>query len=257
VKQPPSRRGEFWAGVKATIPLIIGAMPFGIIFGALAVTSGLTPMGSAAMSMLVFAGSAQFIAAGLVASGVSTLVIVLTTLVVNLRHMLYAVSLAPHMKHLPQRWLAPLAFWLTDESYVVVIEHYQRANGSPYKHWFFLGSALSMYFNWQLCTWIGIEAGQVLPNPQRWGLDFALVATFIGLLASAMRNRSLLAAALTAGGAAALFHSLPHQLWLILAALLGVIVGVATDHLTAKAEESKMKGKVNRIKDEHPTSLHA
>src|SRR5262249_43779897 len=120
----PSKRTEFWNGVKDTFPLVVGAAPFGIIFGALAVTSGISPGGALAMSAIVFAGPSQFIAAGLVAGGASILVIVLTTLVVNVRHALYAASLAPHVKHLPQRWLAPLGFWLTDESYVVVIARY-------------------------------------------------------------------------------------------------------------------------------------
>ena len=101
-----SRRSEFWNGVKDTFPLVVGAIPFGIIFGALAVTSGVSPGGALAMSAIVFAGSSQFIAAGLVAGGAPLLVIVLTTLVVNLRHALYSASLAPHMKHLPQRWLS-------------------------------------------------------------------------------------------------------------------------------------------------------
>ena len=134
-----TRRGEFWEGAKATFPLVVGAIPFGIIFGALAVTSGLSPGAASAMSAIVFAGSAQFIAAGLVASGVSTLIIVLTTFVVNLRHALYSATLAPHMKHLPQRWLVPLGFFLTDETFVVMARRFQQKDDSPYHHWFYLG----------------------------------------------------------------------------------------------------------------------
>ena len=127
-------KSEFLSGIKAIIPLVVGAIPFGIIFGALASTSGLSSAATQGMSLFVFAGSAQFIAAGLVASGTSTIIIVLTTLVVNLRHMLYATTLAPHMQNLPTRWLLPLGFWLTDESFVVVIQRYQRLDKSPYKH---------------------------------------------------------------------------------------------------------------------------
>jgi predicted branched-subunit amino acid permease len=101
----PTRRGEFWAGVKATFPLVVGAIPFGIIFGALATTSGLSAGGALAMSLFVFAGSSQFIAAKLIATGTGAVLIILTTFVVNLRHAHYAASLAPYMKHLPQRWL--------------------------------------------------------------------------------------------------------------------------------------------------------
>lgn len=221
-----TRAREFWDGVKATLPLVVGAIPFGIIFGAVAVTSGLSVWAAAAMSAFVFAGSAQFIAAGLVASGAGITIIIVTTFVVNLRHALYSASLAPYMKHLPQRWLIPLGFWLTDESYLVVMQHYQRASESPFKHWFFLGSAIFMYVNWQICTWIGIVAGQAIPDPQRWGLDFALVVTFIGMLVPSLRNRSIVTCVLVAGASALLLAGLPNRLGLIAATLLGMLAGV-------------------------------
>jgi 4-azaleucine resistance transporter AzlC len=230
-----SRRAELWQGVKDTFPLVVGAIPFGIIFGAIAITSGVSPGGVLAMSAFVYAGSAQFIAAGLVGSGAATLVIVLTTLVVNLRHALYAASLAPHMKHLPQRWLVPLGFWLTDETYVAVIARFHRNDQSPYMHWHYLGSALFMYLNWQLCTVIGLVAGQSIPNPAAWGLDFALVVTFIGMLAQFVRNRPALAAAATAGVVALLAHGLPNQLGLLVAAVLGIAVGMIAESLQPPA----------------------
>jgi len=230
----PTRSGEFWAGVKATLPLVIGAIPFGIIVGAVAVTSGVSPAGALAMSAFVFAGSAQFIAVGMVAGGAGVGVIILTTFLVNLRHALYSVTLAPYMKHLPQRWLAPLGFWLTDETFVVVVSHYQQADGSPYKQWYHLGSSVFMYLNWQLCTLIGVVAGQSIHDPRSWGLDFALVVTFIGMVVPMIRNRAVLASVLVAGSTAALAQSLPNQLWLILAAVLGVAAGVIVESLEPK-----------------------
>ena len=229
IESTQTRRTEFWQGVKATFPLVVGAIPFGIIFGALAVNSGLSVAATAAMSAFVFAGSSQFVAAGLVAGGAGTLIIVLTTFVVNLRHSLYSVTLAPHMKHLPQRWLVPLAFWLTDESFLVVVERFRQPDDSPHKHWFFLGSALFMYLNWQLCTWIGIVAGQALPNPASWGLDFALVVTFIGMLTPGLRNRPVIACVLAASTAAILLAGLPNRLGLIAATLVGVVAGMLAE----------------------------
>lgn len=225
------RSQEFWGGFRATTPLVVGAIPFGIIFGAVAVTSGLTGSAAAAMSALVFAGSSQFVAAGLVASGAGIAIIVLTTFVLNLRHALYSVSLAPYMKHLPQRWLVPLGFWLTDETYLIVIERYQRPDGSPFKHWYHLGSAIFMYVNWQICTWIGILAGRSIPNPQAWGLEFALPVTFIGMLIPSIRARSTLMSVLAAGAAALVFAGLPQRLGLIVAVVVGIAVGALTSRL--------------------------
>ncbi len=242
-----TRRAEFWAGVKDTFPLVVGAIPFGIIFGAVAVTSGLSPAGAMGMSLFVFAGSSQFIGAGLVAGGASIPVIVLTTFIVNLRHALYSASLAPHMKHLPQRWLAPLGFWLTDESYAVVIVHYTKPDSSPYKHWYFLGSALFMYINWNVCTLIGLIAGQAIPDASKLGLDFAMVVTFIGIVVPLVKNRPVLVSVVVAGVTAVIANPLPNKLGLMIAALLGVAAGFVTESLypqpttpSTRSEEPEM-----------------
>jgi 4-azaleucine resistance transporter AzlC len=224
-----SRRSEFWAGVKDTIPLVVGGIPFGIIFGAVAVTNGLSPAGAMAMSGFVFAGSAQFIASGLIAGGASTAVIILTTFMVNLRHALYSASLAPHMKHLPQRWLAPLGFWLTDESFAIVIARYTQPDDSPYKHWYFLGSAVFMYLDWNICTYIGLRAGQAIPDAQGLGLDFAMVVTFIGIVVPLVKSQAALIGVTVAGISAVLANPLPNKLGLMVAALLGVAAGVLAE----------------------------
>lgn len=241
-----SRRHEFWRGFQATLPLVVGATPFGIIFGALAVNSGLNASAAAAMSAFVFAGSSQFIAAGLFGGSAGLGIIVLTTFVVNLRHSLYSVTLAPHMKHLPQRWLVPLAFWLTDESFLVVAERYRQPDASPYKHWFFLGSAVFMYVNWNLWTWVGLYAGQTLPNPAGWGLDFALIVTFIGMVAPGLRSRPVAASVLTAGVAAILLAGLPNRLGMIAAALAGVTAGMLAERISAAASPIEVDVEIER-----------
>jgi 4-azaleucine resistance transporter AzlC len=225
------RWAEFWAGTRATVPLMIGSAPFGAIFGALAVANGLTPVAAQALAAFVFAGSAQFIAVGLIASGASGFVIVLTTAIVNLRHLLYGVSLAPYLKRLPQRWLALLAFLLTDETYAVAIERFGRPGDGTHRHWYYLGSAVAMYVNWQCWTFIGIRAGQRIEDPSAWGLEFAFVATFLGLVVPTIQTRPQVACVVAAGVGALLFRGLPHQLGLILAALFGVAVGIGAARL--------------------------
>jgi len=228
----PSRRSEFLNGVKATFPLVVGAIPFGIIFGALAVTSGLSFAGTMGMSAFVFAGSSQFIAAGLISAGSGIGTIILTTFIVNLRHALYATTLAPHMKHLPQKWLLPLGFWLTDETFVVAAQRYYQPDSSPYKHWFTLGSAVFMYTNWQLCTYVGLIVGNAIPDPARWGLDFAMIVTFIGMLVPMVKDRPVLIAALVAGISAVVTNGLPNQMGLFIAALLGITAGIIAERIS-------------------------
>lgn len=237
---PALRRKAFLAGLRDTVPLLIGAAPFGLIYGALAVTSGFSPLGAAAMSAFVFAGSAQFIAVGLVAAGTPAAVIVLTTLVVNTRHVLYSATLAPPLNKQPVRWLLPLGFFLTDESFVVAARHFEENKTAKNKQWYLLGSELGMYFNWQLVTWIGIIAGQQIRDPQSWGLDFAMVVTFIGMLVPMVKDRPTLAAALTAGGAALLAAGLPNQLGLLLATLVGITTGVLVERAWGKPGQSNV-----------------
>ena len=231
-----SVRATLLAGARDTFPLLVGAWPFGIIFGALAVTSGFSPWGAAAMSAFVFAGSSQFVAVGLAAAATPPLVIILTTFVVNLRHMLYSATLAPHLNKLPRAWLLPLGFWLTDESFIVAAKRFTEAEHAQDKHWYLLGSEIAMYANWQLATLIGIIAGQAIKDPSSWGLDFAMVVTFIGMLVPLVKDRPALASVLVAGGTALLAHGLPNQLGLLVAALLGIAAGVVTEMLLPKSE---------------------
>ncbi len=225
------RKNEFIKGFRDTLPLVIGAAPFGIIFGTLSGSAGLTVAATMGMSLFVFAGSAQFIAMGLVAAGTAWPMIVLTTFVVNFRHLLYTATLLPYMKRLPARWQALLAFGLTDETFAVAVGRWPRDDGSPEKHWYQLGSMTFMYTNWNLCTVLGIAAGRMLKDIAGWGLDFALVAAFIGMVMPYLKDRPNYFVVLVAAATSLLFHGLPHQMGLIVAAICGIAAGIIADLL--------------------------
>jgi 4-azaleucine resistance transporter AzlC len=228
-----SPRSEFFAGCRGIIPLVVGAIPFGIIFGTL--SDNLSFGATLAMSAFVFAGSSQFIALGLLAAGTALPLIILTTFVVNLRHLLYAVSLVPYLQRSPQIWKLLLGFWLTDEAFMVAIARYHQADSSPYKHWYHFGAATFMYANWQLCTLIGLTIGQFIPDVRNWGLDFAMSVTFIGMIIPYLINQPLqpMFVAVLISGISSLFtHALPHQLGLMVASLLGITAGVLCERLT-------------------------
>jgi predicted branched-subunit amino acid permease len=152
--------------------------------------------------------------------------------------MLYAASLLPLVRGLPQRWLVPMAFWLTDESYAVV-QHRLQTGGDrdPSWRWYFLGSAVAMYSTWVLCTIAGMLLGHALPGMADWGLDFAMVATFVGIVVPLLRTRPMLAAALSAAVVSVVLHGLPYKLGLMLAALAGVAAGLGAAALCRQPEE--------------------
>lgn len=222
-------RATFFDGAKDTIPLIVGAIPFGIIFGTLSSASGLSPWGALAMSAFVFAGSAQFIALGLLASGSGIPIIILTTFVVNLRHLLYSAGLLPHVKHLPQRWLVPMAFWLTDETFAVVAGRFANNPAHPHNRWYYLGSALAMYLNWQVCTLIGVTVGQSIPNAAAWGLDVAMPVTFIGIIIPYLKDKPMWASVIVAGVVSVVAYPMPQKSGLILAAVAGIATGLIAE----------------------------
>ncbi|VXC75454.1 AzlC family protein [Pseudomonas sp. 8Z] len=232
-----SRHHEFTQGARDMLPMLLGAMPFGIIFGSLAGTAGLDPLQTFGMSALVFAGSAQFIGISLLSGGAGIAVVLLTTLVVNLRHALYSASLQPYVRHLPRRWRVPLAFWLTDEAYAVVQQRYLQGADIEHRHWYFFGAALAMYVNWVSCTLAGVLFGQAIPGIGQWGLDFAMLATFIGIVVPMLRNRPQVAAALVAAGVALACHDLPYKLGLMAAAASGIVVGVCLERYRPSALE--------------------
>lgn len=223
-------RNEFIAGVKAELPLMIGVLPFGMIYGILAISVGLPPSVAQAMSAIIFAGSSQFISAQLFALSVPAIINILTIGVVNLRHALYSASIAPYLQKLPNRWKWLLAYLLTDEAYAVTITHYQQETDRQNKHWFFLGSGLTLWTTWQLSTAAGIFLGTSIPAS--WSLDFTLALTFIAIVVPALKDRASTGAALTAGVAAVILFNLPLKLGLLAASLIGILVGLAIERRT-------------------------
>mgnify|MGYP002378681554 CR=1 FL=1 len=208
-------------------------IPFGLIYGVLAVNAGLPVSAAQAMSAIVFAGSSQFIGQQMIGAGAPAALILLTTAIVNLRHVLYSTSVEPYLKPLALRWKLLLAYLLTDEAYATTIVNYQAPGAVTFKHWFFLGAGLTLWTVWQTSTAIGVFLGAQVPAS--WALDFALALTFIGLVFPVLKDRAMLAAALSAGLVAVLAYTLPLKLGLMLAALTGILVGVAVDAAAGRA----------------------
>lgn len=233
----PQRRplNEWLDGALDTIPMLVGAAPFGVIFGTLVTGGPLANWHGALMSLTVFAGSAQFIVLGLLAGGAGFAVVLATTLIVNLRHLLYSATLAQYIAHLPLRWRATLGALLTDEVFAVAYAHYRHfPAGSIGPHYFF-GSGLAMYLNWQLWTIVGLWFGAAFPGLQSLGLDFAMAATFIAIVVPQLVTLRYFAAAATAGTLAYFWQGWPYKLGLLGAVAAGVAVGVALSLLQDRA----------------------
>jgi 4-azaleucine resistance transporter AzlC len=222
-----SKRSEFFNGIKDILPILLGVLPFGLIYGVSARSAGLPVIAAQAMSFIVFAGSAQFVTVQLISAGIPVSIIILTACLLNLRHALYSASLAPYVKQLPRRWKALLAYVLTDEAYAVTIIHYRQSGEIDYKHWYFLGAGLTLWTVWQISTAIGIVLGANVPAS--WSLDFALPLTFIALVIPSLRTRAEWIAAATAGVVAVLAAGLPLNLGLLVATFVGMAIGLGLE----------------------------
>ena len=213
-------------GFVAMTPLLPGIAVFGLLYGVLARQAGLTPFQAWGMSMTVFAGASQFVAAGMWDHS-AALTIIITTLVINLRHLLMGLSIGPYLVGLPRRWKAALAFWMTDESYALAITNYRQGHKG---HLYFLGASLAIYLVWPVSGLVGAAAGMAVPDPARWGLDLVFPLAFLGLLATFITDRLSLIVALTAGVfALVVARWLPGTWYVIVAGALGSTVGLALE----------------------------
>jgi 4-azaleucine resistance transporter AzlC len=200
-------------------PLWLGVAPFGIAYAVLARGAGLSLVETQALSLLVFAGSSQVSAVGLFARGASGVGIVFTTLLLNVRHVLYGLSLGRSVP-LTRRERLAAAFFLTDEAYGVSVA--RGARTFP----FVLGAELSLYLTWNLATLAGALLGGVIPDPEKLGVDFVFPLAFLALLVPLLRRRLDLLVAVVAGGLAWLLaRSLPGGLPILVAGVAGSLLG--------------------------------
>ena len=217
-------RSEFFNGIRDELPLQIGIIPFGLVFGILGLEAGLSMWQTIFMSSILFGGASQIVFTQLVATGTPAPVLIGSVSTINLRHILYSVSVAPYIRDLPLAWRILLGYLLTDEAYAVSIRRFQTQPASAFMHYHLLGTGITLWVTWQASTIIGVLAGTSIP--EGWQLGFAVPLTFLAIIAPNIKMRSEIGAALVASLTAILLYELPWNLWLMIAALTGITTGV-------------------------------
>jgi 4-azaleucine resistance transporter AzlC len=183
------KSGEsFIQGVKDCLPTVMGYLSIGFAAGVVEKTAGLSLAEIALMSILLYAGSAQFIAAGMMTAGNPSTAIIFTVFFVNLRHLLMSAALAPYFRHLPVWKNVLIGSQLTDETFGVAVTRLSGKSKGSYQ-WMF-GLNLTAYLNWLLANVAGGIFGKWITQPEKFGLDFALPAMFIGLFMLQLTERS-------------------------------------------------------------------
>ncbi len=200
---PASRQAAVLSGMRQALPIVLGYVPVAFAFGVLARKTGIPASGAVCMSLMVFAGSAQLITVSLLAGGASPATVVLTTFVVNLRHLLMSAALAPALRRWPRalQWL--FAFQLTDETFALHAGRLPSAPGDrrpepPRAETLALN--MTAQASWVLGTIIGVFGSELVADVRPLGLDYALPAMFIALLLPYCRKaRRFALAAVLAG----------------------------------------------------------
>lgn len=197
---PVARRGlfgaEFRRGLLASLVLWPGTIPFALAYALVAQSAGFSPWETVLSSLLIFAGSAQLVTVNLVAGGAGIVSIIVTALLLNLRHILYGFSIDRALSREERRARPLLAFLLTDEMYGLWMRERLAGRGSLA---FALGVGVSLYVDWNLSTAAGAAFGALLPDPERIGLDFIFPLSFLALLLPLLRSRIAVVVAAVAG----------------------------------------------------------
>ena len=170
----------FIQGVKDCIPTLLGYISIGVAFGVVGIASGISVLEVFLLSVLVYAGSAQFIFCGLYLAGAPVTAVIVTIFIVNLRHLLMSLTIAPYFTKYSTLRNIGFGTLLTDETFgvsVVTAGKEERLGGK-----WMDGLNVTAYTTWIAACTIGGVIGQWLPDPEKWGLDYALVAMFIALL---------------------------------------------------------------------------
>ncbi len=218
-----------WRGTLDMLPLSLAVLPWGILFGSLAIQRGFSAWETQAISALVFGGAVQIVSIELLAQGTPITAVLFSAFVISSRHFLYGLHLRDRMATHPLRWRLGLGFLLTDELFALSGD--RRAYRRPYRLWYALGAGGSFYLAWNLWTAIGIVGGATLPDLSQLGVEFAIAAIFIALVVPNLKDLASTVSVLVAAMVAVYMATTDSQIGLIIAACAGMAAGYTVQTL--------------------------
>lgn len=229
-------RSAWSLGVKDAMPLLGGYIPVAISFGLISVQAGFSAWETIAISIFIYAGSAQFLFVAMIASGAPLWLVVVMTLLINARHVVYGPNLAPYINH--NRWWIPLMHGLTDQIFALAHTRFPEMKESQRIQWY-TSAAWVAWLSWIGGTVLGALAGAELIA--RWPLlgevlPFALPSLFLVLLVPRF-NTLIWTASLIMTTSIALLLKLNG--WVNAAIPLAALFGMATYYLISYQRSDK------------------
>ena len=212
---------EFWKGVLAQLPVQLGVIPFGLVFGILGISSGLTATQTILMSSIIFGGASQVVFTQLWTFGTSPIVTGGSVAIINMRHIIYSANVSHYIRFLPLKWRIILGYLLTDEAFAVSYQEFENKN--RFAHYHLLGGGLTLWIAWQISTIAGVFLGAKIPPDLN--LEFAIPLTFIAIILPKLKSIPHFTVAVTSSVIAIFGQDLPYSLWIIVASTIGMFVG--------------------------------
>lgn len=226
-------KSSFYKGMIQALPIVVGYIPLAFAYGVMAQDVGLTLLATLLMSALVYAGSSQYIAVGMFATSQPMFSIVLTTFIVNLRHLLLCTAIVNHFSKWSLFKRILFATQLTDEVFAVHTTWFSNHKANLKQNF---ATNIIAHSSWILGSYLGFVAGSALTDIKVYGLDYALSALFIALLIMQIKDRLMVLIALFSGSFALFFTVWEFQTWsIILAAILGATLGMVFELWTKRA----------------------
>jgi 4-azaleucine resistance transporter AzlC len=223
---------QFREGMKAATPIVLGYLPVGLAFGVLARGAGVSPLEVGLMSLLVYAGASQFVAVEMISKGMVWFPIVLTTFLLNLRHLLMSSTLSLHFNKVPLRMVTLLSSQLTDESFAMAMADPSKIANRP---GFVLGLQMISQCAWVLGTVIGTLFGGLI-NQEGYGIPFALPSLLICLLVLQIKSSFYFGMMILSGILSLLFRwALPGNWYIVLTAVAIAFAGAVIEMLRRRA----------------------
>ena len=214
----------FLKGIIDVSPLMIPVVPFGLIFGVLAIDVGFTPLQAMGMSLIVFGGASQIVLLQLFSGGASSLVIISSVGAVNSRHLLYGAVVSEHLSDLKLIWKIIISYFLIDQAFAISNEYFKK-NKERNRYFHLVGGGAACWIIWQSTTLLGIILGSAIP--EKLGLSFAVPLTFLALLVNDFRKFINLLVIIVSGTVATLgYNFIPFKAYVIFAALAGLLTAI-------------------------------
>ncbi|MEA5159836.1 AzlC family ABC transporter permease [Cereibacter johrii] len=229
-----TRRSAFLRGLWAATPFSLVIVPFGLLFGVVGTEAGLDIVEVMGFSIIVIAGAAQFAAVQMMADHAPTLIILATSLAVNLRMAMYSASLTPHLGRAPAGLRALIAYCLVDQTYTASMVEFDRAPEQSLgeKIAFFFGTVLPVCPLWYGSTYVGARLGTKIPP--EFALDFAVPITFLAMIAPLLRTPAHIAAAGVSVALSLVLAFMPYNSGLLVAAVAAMVTGAQVEAWTER-----------------------